>query len=76
MSQFYGSMKGCRGETTRAGSKQSGMIAHIRGWNIGVQIYLSHANGRDEIQVFKTGGSNNPNNIGDAIAHIVKDEKE
>lgn len=60
MAQFYGSMQGNRGETTHMGTKDSGMEAHIRGWDIGVYVQIHHIDGKDVIKVFKTGGSNNP----------------
>jgi hypothetical protein len=59
MSQFYGDMQGNRGQTTRCGTKTSGLTAHIRGWNIGVKTVCHiDKNGNDVIDVFQTGGSN------------------
>jgi hypothetical protein len=58
MSHFYGDMKGARGETTRCGTKSSGMQAHIRGWDVGAKVYIQHSkNGKDTIIIYKTGGS-------------------
>ena len=28
--------------------------------NIGVRVYLTHSDGQDRIEVYRTGGSNNP----------------
>lgn len=66
MAHFYGSIQGSRGEATRMGTKNSGFRAHIRGWNIGVQVYLRtyfDDNGveRDMVEVYKTSGSNGSN---------------
>lgn len=60
MAQFYASIRGNRGEGTRMGSKASGMQGHIRGWNIGIRVNLFHneETGKDEVAVYKTGGSN------------------
>ena len=60
IAQFYGSMSGNRGEATRMGTKKSGFEAHIRGWNIGVRIWCRYdeETGKDEISVYRTGGSN------------------
>lgn len=62
MSHFYGSMQGGRGRATRCGTKSSGMTAHIRGWDIGVRVEITHENvcGHmcDMIRVYKTDGSN------------------
>jgi hypothetical protein len=60
MSHFYGDMTGSRGEATRCGTKSSGIRAHLRGWNIGCKVYVTHDKDRDldVIEVWKTGGSN------------------
>ena len=60
MSHFYASMQGNRGEATRCGSKQSGIDAHIRGWNSGVRVSCRYnkTTGRDECFIYATGGSN------------------
>lgn len=73
MAHFYGSMQGGRGETTRTGTKYSGMNAHVRGWNLGIKIELSHENGRDIVSVYQTGGSNGH---GPRILLAQIDEKE
>ncbi len=57
MSQFYGDMTGNRGTVTRGGSKASGMTAHIRGWDVGVRVRLSHVDGVDVVRVYRTKGS-------------------
>lgn len=57
MAQFYGSMQGNRGGTTRMGSKDSGIQAHVRGWNVGVQAFVYHEDGVDVCRVYKTSGS-------------------
>lgn len=58
MAHFYASIEGSRGMATRAGTKNSGMIGHIRGWDIGARVELSHVDGRDVVRVYRTGGSN------------------
>ena len=58
MSHFYGNMQGSRGETTRCGTKQSGIWAHTRGWNVGVYVSVNHVNGKDICCVYRTKGSN------------------
>ena len=65
MAQFYGSINGqAKTQATRRGSKNSGMSAHIRGWNVGVYVVCSHVGGKDIIRVYKTGGSNQGINQG------------
>jgi len=59
MAHFYGSMRGSRGEATRMGTAKSGLIAHIRGWNTGVEVVLTvDDEGRDCVAVYVTAGSN------------------
>ena len=60
MAHFYGSMQGNRGEATRMGTKDSGFYAHIRGWDVGVRVelYYNEETEKDEIFIYKTGGSN------------------
>lgn len=60
MAHFYGSLigKGFKA-ITRTGTKWTGMIAHIRGWNVGVRVELRYEGGKDKIRIYETGGSNN-----------------
>lgn len=61
MAHFYGEMFG-KGETkaSRTGTKGTGLSAHIRGWEIGVEVMLwyDHSRGKDMVRVTRTGGSN------------------
>lgn len=57
MAQFYASIQGNRGEATRVGTKSSGIVGHIRGWEVGARVYCSHENGHDVVRVYKTSGS-------------------
>lgn len=63
MAQFYGSIQGNRGEATRLGSRSSGMVATVNGWDVGARVVIRHIDGEDVIYVYRTGGSNN------AVAH-------
>lgn len=59
MAHFYASINGARESiATKTGTKKSGMSAHVRGWNVGVDVRLSHENGKDVVRVYKTSGSN------------------
>jgi len=58
MSRFYGSMHGSRGEVTRQGTPNSGITAHIRGWNVGVRTQVRNEDGEDVIYIYLTSGSN------------------
>lgn len=58
MAHFYGSMRGSRKEITRTGTKKSGLVAHIRGWNIGGRVSVwRNANGKDVVTIYVTRGS-------------------
>jgi ribosomal protein S6E (S10) len=58
VSRFYASIQGQAGEATRGGSEASGIHAHVRGWNLGVQVDGYDSDGRDGFSVKVTGGSN------------------
>lgn len=60
MSHFYADIQGSRGPASRCGTKQSGILGHIRGWNVGVSVAIEYdkENDRDIVRVYKTGGSN------------------
>ncbi len=60
MAHFYGEIEGqARTTATRRGSKNSGISAHVRGWDIGVwvQCYVDDK-GEDRVSIRLTGGSN------------------
>lgn len=60
MSQFYANIQGSRGEATRQGGKATGISGHIRGWEVGCQVYISYdkKTDKDVVKVYKTSGSN------------------
>lgn len=59
MAHFYANIQGNRGEVTRMGTAKSGISGHIRGWNVGVRVYMGvDDEGNDVATVFLTGGSN------------------
>ena len=59
MARFFGEVTGGRGTSSRIGNVKSGMVAHIRGWNIGVRVECRvDEHGNDQLSVFVTGGSN------------------
>lgn len=62
MAQFRGIIRGNRGEASRLGSKNSGFLANIDGWDIGLHVhaYYDKKTGIDKISVDLTGGSNSP----------------
>lgn len=75
MARFYGDLQGNRGPTSRMGSKKSGLHAHIRGWNVGVQIScFVDKNGRDTITISETGGSHDP--FSERVITVLKDSRK
>ena len=60
MAHFYASIEGPRKPKTCVGHKSSGIRAHIRGWDKGIQVkarYDEKAEA-DIFEVYQTGGSN------------------
>ena len=57
MAHFYGEIQGSRGATTRCGTKNSGIDCHVRGWEVGARLKVTHKDGQDYIEVFVTSGS-------------------
>lgn len=59
MSHFYADIEGNRGVATRGGTKNSGIDGHIRGWDTGAQVFVSHdkETGKDIVQIYRTRGS-------------------
>lgn len=60
MARFYASIKGNRGPASRCGSVSSGIRGHIRGLDRGVEVNIFDRYGEDVIQIYLTGGSNDP----------------
>ena len=59
MARFRGTVKGARGVASRLGGAGSGLVVTANGWDIGVRVELRvNAEGKDEVTVSKTGGSN------------------
>lgn len=58
MAQFMTTIQGNRGETSRLGSKNSGMVARVNGWDSGVTVIAGHDDEGDFFNVYQTGGSN------------------
>lgn len=60
MSNLYGILENDRGSrVTRRGHKR--LEARLQGWNFGVYTVINQlANGQQEVLVYKTGGSNDP----------------
>lgn len=59
MANFRATIKGTRGQASRLGSKNSGIKAHVNGWDVGIDVCASvNTDGQDEFRVYLTGGSN------------------
>ncbi len=66
MAHFYAEITGSRGsKATKTATKADGMTAHVRGWDIGVSLWLhqDRETGEDVIEVEITGGSHNPKTL-------------
>ena len=58
MARFYAEIQGSRGRASRLGTASGGLWAHVRGWNVGVEVSCRADGERDIIEVWSTGGSN------------------
>jgi len=59
MSRFYAAIHGNREETTRQGTKDSGIQGHIRGRKIGCGVFCYvDDKGKDAVRIDLTSGSN------------------
>jgi hypothetical protein len=58
MAHFIATVAGQSGPASRIGSPRSGIAAHPRGWDIGVEVVGTVENGEDIFRVYVTGGSN------------------
>jgi hypothetical protein len=45
MSHFYGTLQGTRGEATRCGTKNSGLVAYAASWSGAIRVQLIHDDG-------------------------------
>ena len=76
MSHFYGDIAGqAKTIATRRGSKSSGLKSHIRSWNVGIKVncFYDHALKRNVFEVYRTGGSNNPN-TNQLITSVIEED--
>ena len=60
MAQYRGTIQGNRGETSRLGTKSSGLVSFINGWNAGIKVRAFYDKETNEacFIVWSTGGSN------------------
>ena len=60
MAQFRATIKGSRGVASRLGTKKSGIVCSVNGWNSGIRVeaFYDKDSGQDVFTVFETGGSN------------------
>lgn len=75
MAHFIGFVQGNRGEASRLGSKDSGIEATARGWDIGggIKIFHNKETGKDELRIYVDKGSNNRSST--MIARCVEGEE-
>ncbi len=67
MSRFYAEIQGSGVSGSKTGSEKSGIVGHIRGWDIGAKVTMAvDEDGEDVLSIDITGGSNSPK----ALKHI------
>ena len=52
MSHFYGTLQGNRGEATRCGSANSGVVTNTAGWRGAINVHVSEVDGVDMFSVY------------------------
>lgn len=57
MAKFRGTVQGNRGETSRLGSKNSGMRTSLNSWDKGIDVVASVQRDKIVFEIFETGGS-------------------
>lgn len=78
MTHFYTSVRGTgKSEATKSGTKKTGMVAHVRGWDIGARVVIEHVDGKDMVRVYKTHGTNGDKggNNDELIATLCEGER-
>ena len=70
MAQFQGTVSGSRGEASRLGTKNSGIVTQAKGWNSGVKVYGYVEDGQDKFDIFVTTGSSHKSGT-DFIGSVV-----
>ena len=74
MARFMGVLQGNKGGVSRLGNKKSGLTVTANGWNIGIKVHcFVNEQGKDEFQIYKTGGSNG-GTLGLGPIKIVKEK--
>lgn len=58
MSHYYATVQSGRKPVTKTGHKSTGMNAHIRTWDDGVEVEVTHKDGVDTFNIYRTTGSN------------------
>ena len=58
MAHFRGTIEGNRGDTSRLGTKKTGLIVTANGWKAGVQVEVRHDKEKnsDVFEIYKTTG--------------------
>ena len=76
MARFYGTMTGAaRSGVSRIGGEQSGVTAHVRGWDIGGKVDVHDRKGKDVVLLRVTGGTNGPSCYETPWIEVVRDPK-
>jgi len=78
MATFYISTNGTSTGLIRQGSKETGLSAHIRTWDFGIEVYArwNEETNKAEFEVFKTGGSSETTKSRKLIGIYSKDGEE
>lgn len=57
MSHFYGTLKGSRGQATRCGTKDSGIMASAQSWDGSITVYIEDSYNTTNVSICSKEGS-------------------
>lgn len=60
MAHFYGWLKGSRGETTRCGTKSSGIWAKVQSWKTRASVQIDDNDGVDRVSLYIDSDCDSP----------------
>lgn len=74
MARFRGTIQGSRGQASRLGTTNGGIVTNTNGWQTGIKVIGSvDKNGKDVFSVYATSGSDG-RNLEQFLGELTQDE--
>ena len=74
MAHFRGTVRGSNGETSRLGTKKSGLHVTANAWRAGVTVIAGHNNDGDFLDIYVTTGSDSMRDDRQCIGRVRVNE--